>query len=151
MFRILIICTANVCRSPAAQEFLRRALQGYQVKVDSAGTLAVNGNLADSTIQSLMLDRGFPELSTHRSQVLLPSLLPEYELILCMERSHIDHVRRTSVLSVGKTMLLGHWDGEQEVNDPIGQSREIYMGSLDEMEQFSNQWAQKIIDMGMVA
>ena len=151
MFRILVVCTANVCRSPATQEFLRSALQGYQAKIDSAGTLAVNGNPADPTIQSLMLDRGFPELSSHRSRTLLPSLLSDYDLLLCMERSHMDYVRRSSVLSVGKTMLLGHWDGGREVADPIGQSRDVYMGSLDEMEKFSSQWAQKIIDMGMVA
>ena len=151
MFRILIVCTANVCRSATAQEFLRRALQGHHAQVDSAGTLAVNGNPADPTIQTLMLERGFPEISGHRSQVLLPSLLPNYELILCMERKHIDHVRRASVLAVGKAMLLGHWDGGREVDDPIGRSEEIYRGALDEMDKFSNQWAQKIIDMGMVA
>jgi len=56
MFKILVVCTANICRSPAAQHFLLQSLKGKQVTVTSAGTLALDGNAADPTIQTLMLD-----------------------------------------------------------------------------------------------
>ena len=151
MYQILVLCTANVCRSPAFQVFLRHALLGNNAQVDSAGTLAIDGNPPDPMIQALMTERGYPEIADHRSRALLPSYLTKYQLILCMEQDHMERVRRLSVLALGKAMLVGHWDGRKEISDPIGQAQEVYEAALVEMQKCSNQWAAKLIDMGMVA
>ena len=149
MFNILVVCTANICRSPAAESFLRLALKDAPVNVHSAGTLAIDGNPADAMIQALMHERGHQNLPKHRSKALLPSHISKYQLILCMENSHLAYVQKTNMSSVGKTMLLGHWSNAQEVADPIGQARANYEQALVTIENFSAQWAKKIIDLGM--
>jgi len=149
MFNILVVCTANICRSPAAESFLRLALKDIPAKVDSAGTLAIDGNSADPMIQTLMYERGHQNLPLHRSKSLLPSYISKYQLILCMENSHLSYIQQASMSSVGKTMLLGHWENRQEVADPIGKSRADYEFALVTMEKYSMQWAKKIIDLGM--
>lgn len=150
MFDILVVCTANICRSPASRVFLARYLKGKQVHVDSAGTHAIDGNVADAMIQELMIERGFPEIAPHRSRALMPHHLKDYQLILCMEPAHLDYVCNTSAVAVGRSMLLGHWAAGRPVADPIGQTRETYSRSLNEMQEFCRQWAAKIIDMGML-
>ena len=150
MLNILLVCTANICRSPASQEFLAREMLGAKVRISSAGTLAIDGNAADQTIQDIMNERGYPEISTHRSRALMPSHLNDHQLILCMDHDHLDRIRRSNPVAVGKSMLLGHWSGGKEVEDPVGLSRQIYVNALDEMHQYCKQWAAKIFAMEMV-
>ena len=150
MLKILIICTANVCRSAASQAFLNQMLQGRGALVESAGTMAIDGNSADQTIVTLLSSRGYPEIGHHFSRALMPHHLDSYELILCMERVHLNRLHSLSPITVGKSMLLGHWDGGCEVPDPFGRSNETYVRSVDQMHLLCQQWATKIIAMGLV-
>jgi protein-tyrosine phosphatase len=151
MFKILVMCTANICRSPAGQQFLRKRLDGRDVMVDSAGTLALDGNLADATIREMMFGRGYPDIEGHRSRALMPSHLSQYDLVLCMERDHMDRVQRLSPYASNKTRLFGHWDGQSEVDDPVGRSEKTYARSLDLMDGMADQWVEKMLMMGMVS
>lgn len=45
--RILMVCTANICRSPVAAALLGHHLDGSGVSVDSAGARAVTGHRTD--------------------------------------------------------------------------------------------------------
>jgi len=147
---LLVVCTANVCRSPAAEIFLNDALAGKRVHVHSAGTLALDGNPADATVQTLMSERGYQTILKHRSRSLLPHLLSKADLVLCMEQDHVARLKSLSPALVGKTRLLGHWEGQTEVDDPIGRSRLTYERSLDQMERLARLWAEKIQQMGLV-
>lgn len=68
-----------------------------------------------------------------------------------MERHHLEQVCKINPIATGKTMLLGHWNGESEVADPVGQSNETYMNSIDEIHEFCQKWVEKIITAGLVA
>jgi protein-tyrosine phosphatase len=151
MFRILIVCTANICRSPAAQAFLARALQKEPVEVRSAGIHARNFEPADAMIRDLMLKRGYPELAGHRSRMLMPSHYSEHDLLLVMEKMQIDYMGKANPFALGKAKLMSHWAGRGDVADPVGQSRGQYEKVLDELETLSGQWAQKIIDLRLSA
>ena len=150
MFKILVVCTANICRSPAGQEFLRQRLADKDVVVESAGTLAIDGNQADATIRQMMLDRGYPDIEAHRSRALMPSHLSNYDLVLCMERDHMERVQRLSPYASNKTRLYGHWESQSEVVDPVGRSEKTYARSLDIMDGMADQWVDKMLMMGMV-
>ena len=151
MFNILLLCTANICRSPVSQLFLERMLKSECFQVDSAGIFAVNGNHADPVMQRLMSERGYTAISEHRSKLLLPHHIQKYQLILCMENFHIQHVQRNNVHATGKCLLLGHWNQRQEVSDPVGQSQDVYEAALSELYLFCKQWSTKISDMGLAA
>lgn len=149
---LLVVCTANVCRSPAAAIFLQDALSTstQAVKVTSAGTLALNGNQAVQTIRKLMIERGYNQIESHRSQALMPHHLTQADLVFCMESEHISVVQRMKPLLSGKVYLLGHFEKRTEVADPIGQVEPIYDESLNQMQRFAKIWAQKMQKMGFI-
>ena len=149
ILRVLVVCTANICRSPAGQAFLARGLSGRRARVQSAGTLAQDGNPADTAVQDIAEGLGFPEVRQHRSRALMPSHLAQFDLILCMEQAHIDWVRKVEPTAVGKTKLFGHWSGRRGVADPVGGPRDAYERALGEMQVMARQWTDKILELGL--
>ncbi len=88
-FSVLMVCTANICRSPATALLLGSSLQGARsIAVSSVGTRAVNG----CGIASAMQERLPAELSlgasAFRSTTLTTNMLLEADLILTMTRGH---------------------------------------------------------------
>ena len=150
MFNVLMVCTANVCRSPASQVLLARSLAQKKVQVDSAGVLAVDGNRADPFMAALLETNGYPEISLHRSRALMPSYLRKYQLILCMESDHINRLRRADPTATGRVMLLGHWLDSQEIADPTGRSAGEYEYAYSQMMESCSKWAQKLVQIGMI-
>jgi protein-tyrosine phosphatase len=88
--RILVVCTANICRSPAAATFLRRefADSGHasDFEVASAGVAALEGSAACDLSDAFVGERtGEPP---HVSQRVTPKLLADADLILAAAREH---------------------------------------------------------------
>ncbi|MCS6787103.1 MAG: low molecular weight protein arginine phosphatase, partial [Thiobacillaceae bacterium] len=83
--RILVVCTGNVCRSPASEALLRQRLlrAGSQVEVQSAGVAALVGESADPLIRSRLLALGL-DIETHRARQLEPEHARWSDLILVM-------------------------------------------------------------------
>lgn len=84
--RILVLCSANQCRSPMAEVLLRRALPGAEVR--SAGTLYEGGVPASGGSVRAMAARGL-SLDDHRSRRLEREMLDDVDLILGMARHHL--------------------------------------------------------------
>lgn len=150
MLSILVVCTANICRSPAAEVFLTHFLSSNRPKIGSAGTHALSGNDVDKTIAELMQADGFSSITQHRSRPLSLADVSRCGLILCMERRHIEHIKDFQPTAVGKTFLLGHWSGQMEVDDPFGSTRDVYTSALLIIKNFSEQWAQRIMELDLL-
>ena len=150
--QILVICTANICRSPVAEVFLRRLLGEKGLQIQSAGTRAVDGNHADPTMQTLMNAR-FPEMSDqlyhHSSQALTVEHLSQADLILGMEPAHLDWVNQRHPIALGKTKLLSHWSNRQAIDDPVGQSEPTYLQSFEQNWSECQLWSEKIPQLGL--
>lgn len=91
MTRVLLICTANQCRSPMAAGLLRLRLSerahGSAVQVRSAGLLPGGYPAADEAIARM---RGYGiDLSGHVSTEVGAELLDDADLILTMTRRHV--------------------------------------------------------------
>jgi protein-tyrosine phosphatase len=56
--RVLVVCTGNVCRSPAAELLLRDRLGAADVDVASAGVHALVGQPVDPPVAELLVERG---------------------------------------------------------------------------------------------
>jgi protein-tyrosine phosphatase len=85
-FRILVVCTANVCRSPLAEIVLRRGLAGQHsefVDVTSAGTHADAGQ--PMCAQGAAHAGVDPDV--HRSRLLSAVDLADADLVLTADRS----------------------------------------------------------------
>jgi protein-tyrosine phosphatase len=87
--RLLVVCTANVCRSPLAARTLERALAGAAlgtIAVSSAGTRALEGE-AMCSVSAEDLDPGDAAYATeHRARQLTSDLVRGADLVLTMER-----------------------------------------------------------------
>ena len=82
-FGVLLVCTANVCRSPAAEILLRRALgEQPDVLIGSAGVDARTGRPVDAQVLELL---GHPAGGTGARQ-LTEGLVNDADLVLTMTR-----------------------------------------------------------------
>jgi protein-tyrosine phosphatase len=88
---VLLLCTANVCRSVMAQAMLsaRLAARGVTTGVASAGVLA-GDRRAPPEVISVMADRGL-DVSRHMSRVVTAEDLEDADLILGLAREHVRH------------------------------------------------------------
>ncbi len=93
MYKILMVCTGNICRSPTAHGFLDNALKKnnleHIVHVDSAGITATHqGESPDPRSQDIALQRGI-DLSYIVSRRITPEDYEDYDLILAMDKSYL--------------------------------------------------------------
>ena len=88
--RLLVVCTANQCRSPMGETFARdRAAHcGIPLLTASAGTRAVDGVPATDDAQATMRRLGF-DLSAHRSRAVSSAMTTVADLVVAMERDHV--------------------------------------------------------------
>ena len=97
-FRVLMVCMGNICRSPTAEGVLRKYIKnnrlGDIVEVDSAGTHGYHvGEAPDSRTQRAAAARGY-NLSQLRARKVARQDLEYFDLILAMDKSNLDNLRR---------------------------------------------------------
>lgn len=85
---VLVVCAANVCRSPLAEFLLNRDLEGVAgVRVESAGTLAQPGEAVCSRVAAWREgERWEAAAAVHRSRRAERELLESAALILVSSR-----------------------------------------------------------------
>ena len=121
--KVLFICTANVCRSPLAEGYLKHLLahETPEIEVSSAGVLARSGSPAFECAVEVGRLNGF-DLAPHRARLLTPEIAAGVDLILCMETWQASKVLDLDQNLIGKTVLLGNYHpGKQrlfQIPDP---------------------------------
>ena len=85
-FRILTVCTGNICRSPAVERTLREVLGGA-ITVESAGTHAVVGAPIEPPMAVLLRKDGV-STEAFRARQLTEAMINEADLILPLTREH---------------------------------------------------------------
>ena len=107
-YKILFVCLGNICRSSAAEEIMRQQLVAAgldtQVTVDSAGLINYHeGELADPRMRDHAFRRGYK--LTHRSRPVNPQDFQSFDLILGMDHSNIQSLRRLAQTSEQKAKI----------------------------------------------
>lgn len=101
-FRILTVCTGNICRSPVAERLLQTGLNQVSpgsFEVRSAGTRAMVGEpIQPLSAQIISTFRGSPDDFAARQ--LTPRILKETDLVLAMTSKH-----RGEVLQLDASLL----------------------------------------------
>lgn len=111
--RILVVCTANICRSPATAELLRRKVADPAlVDVSSAGVAALEG--AAACVVSTNLVRGL-HAATDRPRAGAPAqgarlvtaqLLLDADLVLALDRWHRAALAQLAPATRSRTFTL---------------------------------------------
>lgn len=105
-FRILTVCTGNVCRSPLAMALLRQDLPKELIEVNSVGIQASPD--MEVPDQQLMIAQqlGLSGLEEHRAQPLVSDELDDYDLILGASLKHRRYLVQRDPRIVRKTFTL---------------------------------------------
>jgi protein-tyrosine phosphatase len=99
MFKILLVCMGNICRSPMAAsvmhaEVARRQLAD-RVALDSAGTLGAHqGEKADRRAVALAHARGYEQILQERARRVTDDDFERFDLILAMDLDNLTQLRR---------------------------------------------------------
>ncbi|UXI00518.1 protein tyrosine phosphatase [Photobacterium sp. TY1-4] len=139
--KILVVCVGNICRSPSGEYLLKQLLPGKEIA--SAGVGALVGKPADKMAAEVAEGHGI-SLEGHEAQQLTGELCQQYDLILVMEKGHIEAVTKIAPEARGKTMLFGQWIGQKDIPDPYRQSREAFDFAYGLIEEAAMAWAKKL-------
>ncbi|MDH3248480.1 MAG: low molecular weight phosphotyrosine protein phosphatase [Acidimicrobiia bacterium] len=131
--RIVVVCTGNTCRSPAAEAAIRSAAEraGVSIEVSSAGTSAEEIGAPPTPV---MVDAGRArglEISGTASQVT-PDQLDSADLVLAVD--HRSELFLRSLTALTPIELLGSYDASSpiaEIPDPYGADEAVYAATLE--------------------
>ncbi|WP_432548078.1 low molecular weight protein-tyrosine-phosphatase [Kineococcus sp. SYSU DK004] len=96
-YRIMTVCTGNICRSPMAEVVLRRRLAEAgldgRVEVDSSGISdEEHGNPVDPRAASVLREHGY-DVPRHRAHQVSSQEIGERDLLLAMTARHARWLR----------------------------------------------------------
>lgn len=122
-FRIVFVCTGNICRSPAAEnifrEHARRAGLLEDLAIDSAGTGDWHeGEDPDPRSAAALREAGYAAEGTARG--IRRDELRRHDLFVCMDGTHVRELVARGVPEE-RVVLVRHFDdsrGHDEVPDP---------------------------------
>ncbi len=105
--RVLLVCTANQCRSPLAGVLLVEQLRrrDLDLVVETAGTTTVPGLPATRPTVAAAAALGL-DLSEHRTRSAAPALIGSADLVIAMERAHVREVVVATPRAFGRTFTL---------------------------------------------
>ena len=96
-YRVMTVCTGNICRSPMAEVVLRDRFEaaglGDAVVVDSSGVSdEETGNPIDPRAADVLRDAGYP-VPRHRAHRVTTDEIAERDLLLAMTARHARALR----------------------------------------------------------
>lgn len=146
-YRILVVCTGNICRSAMAEFLLRERLREAglddRVLVDSAGVSDEEaGNPADPRTVEALRRRGHDDTgwSDHVARQVEPEWLAERDLVLAATRGHLRRLQRLAGPDEqDRLRLVREFDeesraaGDLEMDDPWYGGTDSFDQTYDEL------------------
>ncbi len=150
-FRILPVCTGNICRSPSAEVILRDKLAtaglDAAILVDSAGLADYHiGEPPSEPAVRLAARRGY-DLTPLRARRIAPNDFESFDLILAMDRGHLSQL--TALQTPGSESRLSLFlEGLPQlgidVADPYYGDDTDYAAMLDVIEAAVPSWITRL-------
>jgi protein-tyrosine phosphatase len=134
--RILVICQANICRSPYLAAALRRLLP--TIEITSAG-LMDSGRQVPEYGLGVASERGL-DLRSHRSQALTEELVRGADLVIAMDVQQASYVANAIRFATSdRVFIAGDLDPEpgesRGIRDPWRQSAEVFRSCYERLDR----------------
>ena len=137
---IVVVCTANICRSPMGAALLKHALMGKpeplkSLSVVSAGVSARDGDRVTENSVVALKKVGI-DIADHTSQPLTQEILDRALLVLCMTEAHRAMIQVNGDPVPKHVYLFREFTtkgADREIVDPYGGPLRMYESSRDEM------------------
>ncbi|WP_298981997.1 arsenate reductase/protein-tyrosine-phosphatase family protein [Caldilinea sp.] len=152
--RVLVVCTANVCRSPYVASLLQQRIRAAglddRICVESAGVQAQPGREVDPTIRAMLEARQIPPADQYAKPVVEDDLR-KADLVLVMEEAHRQLLFYRLPGALSKIFLLSELAGRyQEIDDPHGAGLEEYLSMAALVDELLEQgWPQLLKRLGI--
>lgn len=146
---ILVVCTANQCRSPMAAALLRRRLadspQPAGWHVASAGTWA-RPQASAALLMAQVAEEWGIDLRGHQAQEVSAELLADQDLVVVMERGQKEAIALEFPWVAARLYLLSELTGPAyDVADPIDQALDDYRATAQELDDLVNRGLARMI------
>jgi len=137
---ILVVCTANVCRSPMAAALLKHALAAQpeplsSLEIISAGVAGREGESVSANSVTALKKVGL-DISSHRSRALTEELVKNALAVIGMTESHrasLEYAIKPVPCNIYLFREFMPAPSAKEIGDPFGGSLKVYEASRDEM------------------
>jgi protein-tyrosine-phosphatase len=135
---VLVVCTANICRSPMAAGLLRHALAGLPEPLRSVGVISagVSARTAEPVTEHSVtaLKKVGVDITDHLSRPITQKLLNGALAVFCMTDSHRTMIAATADPVPRHLLLFREFmPGDREVPDPYGGPLKLYESARDEL------------------
>jgi protein-tyrosine phosphatase len=117
---IVVMCTANRCRSPIGEVVLASALASADVEAEVRSVGVMSGGIpAVEDAVAVVGERGL-DLTSHSSSQVDGSVLEWADLVLTMERSHVRQLATVDPNALGKAFTWREFVRRGESSPPNG-------------------------------
>ena len=138
---VLVVCVGNVCRSPVGERLLVQACPN--LRTGSAGIDALVGQCATKASADVAAQNGV-SLAGHVARQFTAELAAQFDLILVMEKTHMNATESLAPGSASKTMLFGEWIGQSDIADPYKLNHDFYLTVFDKIKKASDGWIARL-------
>lgn len=149
---ILVMCTGNMCRSPMAEALMRDRLaaRGIQAGVFSRGLAAPVGREPHPFAVATAQHFGLPLDPDKRAEQVDRLDLRQSLVVLVMDKGHRHLVQQRYPAAGGKTFLLGHWQDQLEIPDPLREPEAVFRAQWPVMATACDDWIDHLLRAGML-
>lgn len=138
---VLIVCTANICRSAIAEQIMRHYYPNLIIK--SAGIQALLGKPIDKPLVDLATSYNI-NCKTHQATQINTQLTKEHKIILVMQQMHYHYVVSTYPQVFPKVHYLSKWINNQDIDDPYKRTSLIYTEVFKHIMRACLAWGEKL-------
>lgn len=133
--RMLVVCHANLCRSPYLEAVLRCNLP--DIEIASAGVLGAGRRVPAEGIAAAR-DRGI-DLSGHRSRLLTGEALERADVVIVMEPRQARMLIGAFGVRSDRVIVAGDLDVDadepRQIVDPWGRSRDVFVETFVRLDR----------------
>jgi len=143
MFRIVYVCTGNICRTPMAVALTNKKVKEENleniIEVDSVGVWAADGAPASENTRRVCQEHGL-DCSQHRAKSVDLFTLKNADLVLCMAEKHKRDLLAIFPHYKDKIFTLKEFanpepPSHRSIDDPYGLKLEAYRHTFQEISQ----------------